>query len=82
MVEYLPRLEDLVNNDVELQENKEKRIKYPEMGKVCPVCCKKMERRGWKFGREPKHKPYYFKAWDYCNNCRRIQHYEEFKTYN
>lgn len=27
-------------------------------------------------------KAYYYKEWDWCKNCKRVQHYEEFKIYN
>ena len=49
----------------------------------CPKCNQEMERR--------KHapnetaylsRPYYFSEWDYCPNCRHVQHHEKFKVIN
>ncbi len=49
----------------------------------CPKCGHKMERR-WhnKLTNKMIRQPYYFAQWDYCSNCRYIQHYEHFKVYS
>jgi DNA-directed RNA polymerase subunit RPC12/RpoP len=52
------------------------------MGNHCPVCDTRMLRKkhpdGWTA--KPKQ-PYYFRFWDCCNKCRRIQHYESAKIF-
>ncbi len=25
--------------------------------------------------------PYYFSEWDYCKNCKHVQHYNKYKQY-
>jgi len=49
----------------------------------CPKCDQEMERRKHR-PNEIAHlsKPYYFSEWDYCKNCRHVQHYEKFKVFN
>lgn len=51
------------------------------MGRTCPKCKGKMGRFEHKPEWRPKPKqPYYFKYWDKCGPCKRMQHYEEAKT--
>lgn len=53
-----------------------------EGGKICPKCGSRMQRwmhsRNWKL---PIGQNYYFKYWDTCQKCRRLQHYEEAKVH-
>lgn len=48
-------------------------------GEKCPKCFELMERR-----KHPEHwkntKSYYFTKWDYCQKCKHVQHYDEFKS--
>ena len=48
-------------------------------GKECKKCWKPMERRKHPINWKSK-KSYYFTEWDYCQNCKHIQHYDEFKS--
>lgn len=49
-------------------------------GNKCPKCKKVMERR--ERIKMPKNKTYYFTEWDYCLNCKFVQHYDEFKSFD
>ena len=58
---------------------KKRRIRYIVVGSgnECPTCGKVMQRRKHK---ERPTKSYFFTEWDYCSDCKRVQHYEEFKS--
>ena len=58
---------------------KNRSIKYG-LGKECSSCGEIMERRKPLEGKI-FDKSFYFTEWDFCLNCRRVQHYEEFKKY-
>lgn len=49
------------------------------VGEVCYKCSDKMERRT-----HPNHwvskKMYFYTEWDFCPNCKHVQHYEKFKN--
>lgn len=49
------------------------------LGDDCPKCNEPMERR-----KHPNHwtnkKSFYYIQWDYCNKCKHVQHYEDFKS--
>ena len=47
-------------------------------GNSCPKCGKPMQRR--ERIKPPENKTYFYKEWDYCIDCRHVQHYEEFKS--
>lgn len=55
---------------------------YEIIGKLkeCPKCQKLMERR--KRIKKPINNCYFFSEWDYCSNCKHIQHYDEFKCFD
>jgi len=46
-------------------------------GKPCPKCFKVMERRKHK---DIPSKTWFYQKWDYCLDCKHVQHYEEFKS--
>lgn len=53
------------------------KIKITGYGKECPKCSKPMQRR--------KHltrplKSHFYTEWDYCEKCKHVQHYEEYKS--
>ena len=51
-------------------------------GADCPRCGRPMERRGHADGFiPPPQLKYYFAYWDWCSDCRHVQHYEEAKQY-
>ena len=61
-----------------------KRINYKVLNNInCKNCKKIAEKRTHKEITE-KHlkQPYYFKEWDYCRNCKHVQHYEDMKVWN
>jgi hypothetical protein len=54
-----------------------KKLKIIGEGNPCPKCKKPMERRGHSV--RPKNNWYYTK-WDFCKNCKHLQHYDEFRS--
>lgn len=54
-----------------------KKIVIIGIGNTCPKCNKPMERRSH---RERPVKNWFYEKWDYCKDCKHIQHYEEFKS--
>jgi hypothetical protein len=63
-----------------LSSMKLKRVRIKGIGNPCPVCGRSMERREHTLP-HPTHskKPYGFSEWDWCPDCKYLQHYEEFK---
>lgn len=53
------------------------RYKIIGLGNKCPKCLKEMERRG--HNERPK-KTWYYEMWDYCKDCKHVQHYDDFKS--
>lgn len=52
-------------------------------GEKCPKCGDVMQRREHKEIRQKqRNAPYYFKEWDYCWQCKHLQHYEWAKVMN
>ena len=47
------------------------------IGNNCPKCSKPMERR--RHAGKIRNPHCYYSKWDYCNNCKHVQHYEEYK---
>lgn len=49
------------------------------IGDKCPKCNEDMERRS-----HPKHwinkKSFFYTEWDYCIDCKHVQHYDRFKS--
>lgn len=49
------------------------------VGEGCPKCKVEMNRR-----KHPEYfkskKSYYYEQWDFCEKCKHVQHYEEFKS--
>jgi|SRR6516162_3002944 hypothetical protein len=50
-------------------------------GEPCPKCGQIMRRDSHDDDWRPRPgQRYYFAAWDYCADCRHVQHYEKFKV--
>jgi len=62
---------------------KKYKVKIIGNGEECKNCNILMQRREHS---EITHKirqmSYYFSEWDYCSNCKHVQHYEKFKVFN
>ena len=56
-----------------------KRLERTESEKTCVNCNIPYERRKRK--ERPANK-YFFTEWDYCNRCKRVQHYDQYKCRN
>ena len=54
-----------------------KRYNIEGIGEKCPKCSRPMERRT--HSGKPKTS-FFFKKWDYCTNCKHVQHYEKWKS--
>lgn len=67
---------------IERKPRKEKRMKMYIIenlkSEMCPKCHNPMQRR--KRVKPPIDKTYFFTEWDYCRNCRHVQHYEKYKS--
>lgn len=50
-------------------------------GNNCPKCKQPMKRYEHDENWLPRSNSYYFKYWDTCKGCRRVQHYECAKIY-
>lgn len=64
---------------------KQRRKSYVIVGKgaLCPNCEKPMqEREHSRLTLKHKTAPYYFIKWDYCPDCKFLQHYEDQKVFN
>ena len=59
-----------------------KKVKIKGNGNNCPKCSNPMQRREHTDKYDFKARAYYFKEWDYCLQCKHLQHYEEFKVNN
>lgn len=56
---------------------------YAGKGLPCPKCNKQMHtKRHPQITQKELNKLYYYSQWDVCNDCRHLQHYEEYKVYN
>lgn len=52
-------------------------------GEPCPKCDKPMQRREHKnILDKQRNAPYYFREWDYCCDCKHLQHYDHCKVFN
>lgn len=61
----------------------ERNIVFRKSDQDCPHCKEKMQRRSHRFITSKElNKHHYFKEWDYCSNCKFLQHYEQFKVLN
>lgn len=54
-----------------------KKIRIKGIGDRCPKCSNEMERR--EHTSRPKTE-YFYTEWDYCKNCKHVQHYEKYKS--
>lgn len=59
------------------KQERVKKIEVIGVGNDCPKCSKPMERR--RHRDQPKN-TWFYEKWDYCKECKHIQHYEEFKS--
>lgn len=57
---------------------KTSKIKIIGQGEECPKCLRTMERRT--HNKKVEEKSYFYTQWDYCKNCKHVQHYEKFKS--